>query len=99
MTASPQRQGQCGGHLRGAQSGGSRTAALDAVAASWTIGSEEDGTRAASGLIVLADKGYAGVGEYIQIPYRYRGRGKPASQKEANRAHARLRSPGERADA
>jgi len=27
----------------------------------------------------------------------YRGRGKPASQKEANRAHARLRSPGERA--
>ena len=29
----------------------------------------------------------------------YRGRGKPASQKEANRAHARLRAPGERANA
>ena len=52
---------------------------------------------AASGLIVLADKGYAGAGEHVQIPYR--GRGKPASQKEANRAHARLRSPGERANA
>ena len=52
---------------------------------------------AASGLIVLADKGYAGAGEHVQIPYP--GRGKPASQKEANRAHARLRSPGERANA
>ena len=30
---------------------------------------------------------------------RYRGRNKPASQKDANRAHARLRSPGERANA
>ena len=29
----------------------------------------------------------------------YRGRNKPASQKEANRAHARLRAPGERANA
>ena len=29
----------------------------------------------------------------------YRGRNKPASQKEANRAHAQLRSPGERANA
>jgi hypothetical protein len=29
----------------------------------------------------------------------YRGRGKPASQKDANRAHAQLRSPGERANA
>ena len=52
---------------------------------------------AASGLIVLADKGYAGAGEHVQIPCR--GRGKPASQKEANRAHARLRAPGERANA
>ena len=50
---------------------------------------------AASGLIVLADKGYAGAGDHVRIPYR--GRGKPASQKDANRAHARLRSPGERA--
>jgi len=52
---------------------------------------------AASGLIVLADKGYAGAGDHIRIPYR--GRGKPASQKDANRAHAQLRSPGERANA
>jgi hypothetical protein len=29
----------------------------------------------------------------------YRDRNKPASQKEANRAHAQLRSPGERAHA
>ncbi len=47
---------------------------------------------AASGLVVLADKGYAGAGEHVRIPYR--GRGKPASQKDANRAHAQLRSPG-----
>ena len=52
---------------------------------------------AASGLIVLAEKGYAGAGEHVRIPYR--GRGKPASQKDANRAHAQLRSPGERANA
>ena len=41
---------------------------------------------AASGLVVLADKGYAGAGDHVRIPYR--GRGKPASQKDANRAHA-----------
>ncbi len=29
----------------------------------------------------------------------YRGKNKPESQKQANRAHARLRSPGERANA
>jgi hypothetical protein len=39
---------------------------------------------AACGLIVLADKGYAGAGENIHVPYR--GRGKPASQKDARRA-------------
>jgi hypothetical protein len=50
---------------------------------------------AASGLIVLVDKGYAGAGEPIHVPYH--GRGKPASQKDANRAHAALRTPGERA--
>jgi DDE superfamily endonuclease/Helix-turn-helix of DDE superfamily endonuclease len=50
-----------------------------------------------SGVIVLADKGYAGAGDHVRIPYR--GRGKPASQKDANRAHAQLRSPGERANA
>jgi hypothetical protein len=52
---------------------------------------------AASGLITLADKGYHGAGEHVLTPYR--GRNKPASQKEANSAHAQLRSPGERANA
>jgi hypothetical protein len=31
--------------------------------------------------------------------YPCQGRNKPASQKDANRAHARLRAPGERANA
>ena len=52
---------------------------------------------AAAGLIVLADKGYTGAGDHVLTPYR--GRNKPASQKTANRAHARLRAPGERANA
>ena len=52
---------------------------------------------AAAGLIVLADKGYHGAGDPVLTPYR--GRNKPASQKEANRAYAQLRSPGERANA
>ena len=50
----------------------------------------------AAGLIALADKGYQG-STYAKIPYR--GKNKPESQKEANRAHAKLRSPGERANA
>jgi DDE superfamily endonuclease/Helix-turn-helix of DDE superfamily endonuclease len=50
----------------------------------------------AAGLIVLADKGYQG-STYAKLPYR--GKNKPESQKEANRAHAKLRSPGERANA
>ena len=50
----------------------------------------------AAGLVVLADKGYQG-SIYAKIPYR--GRNKPESQKQANRAHARLRAPGERANA
>jgi hypothetical protein len=50
----------------------------------------------AAGLIVLADKGYQG-STHAKLPYR--GKNKPESQKEANRAHARLRSPGERANA
>ncbi len=41
---------------------------------------------AAAGLITLADKGYHGAGEHVLTPYR--GRNKPASQKDANRAHA-----------
>jgi DDE superfamily endonuclease/Helix-turn-helix of DDE superfamily endonuclease len=52
---------------------------------------------AASGLVVLADKGYHGAGDPVRTPYR--GRGKPPAQKDANRAHAQLRSPGERANA
>jgi hypothetical protein len=52
---------------------------------------------AASGLIVLADKGYHGGGDHIHTPYK--GRNKPESQKAANRAHAKLRGPGERANA
>jgi hypothetical protein len=47
-----------------------------------------------AGLVTLADKGYQG-SAYAKIPYR--GKNKPESQKEANRAHARLRAPGERA--
>jgi hypothetical protein len=50
-----------------------------------------------AGVIVLADKGYIGAGEHVLTPYR--GRNKPASQKAANSAHARLRAPGERANA
>jgi DDE superfamily endonuclease/Helix-turn-helix of DDE superfamily endonuclease len=52
---------------------------------------------AASGLVVLADKGYHGAGDHTRTPYK--GRNKPASQKAANRAHAKLRGPGERANA
>ena len=50
----------------------------------------------AAGMITLADKGYQGT-TWAKIPYR--GKGKPESQKEANRAHAKLRAPGERANA
>jgi len=52
---------------------------------------------AACGLITLADKGYTGAGEHVRVPYR--GRNKPASRKAANRAHAQMRSPAERANA
>jgi DDE superfamily endonuclease len=51
---------------------------------------------AASGLAVLGDKGYLGE-DCLRTPYR--GRNKPASQKDANRAHAKLRAPAERANA
>ena len=51
----------------------------------------------AAGLIVLADKAYIGAGQHVLTPYR--GRNKPASQKAANSAHAKLRAPGERANA
>jgi hypothetical protein len=50
----------------------------------------------AAGLVTLAGKGYQGAA-HAKIPYR--GKNKPESQKQANRAHAKLRSPGERANA
>ena len=50
----------------------------------------------AAGLVTLADKGYCG-STWAKIPYR--GKNKPEPQKEANRAHAKLRAPGERANA
>ena len=53
-----------------------------------------------AGLIALGDKGYHGydeTGQQVRTPYK--GRNKPESRKEANRAHARLRGPGERANA
>jgi hypothetical protein len=50
----------------------------------------------AAGLIVLADKGYQG-SAHAKVPYK--GKNKPQSQKDANRAHAKLRAPGERANA
>ncbi|MBC6459633.1 transposase family protein [Actinomadura sp. HBU206391] len=50
-----------------------------------------------AGLIVLVDKGYIGAGQHVITPYR--GKNKPESQKLANRAHAKLRAPSERANA
>jgi hypothetical protein len=50
----------------------------------------------AAGLVTLADKGYQGAA-HAKVPYK--GKNKPASQKEANKAHAKLRAPGERANA
>jgi len=50
----------------------------------------------AAGLIVLADKGCQGSTHAI-TPYK--GKNKPRSQKGANRAHAKLRAPGERTNA
>lgn len=51
----------------------------------------------ASGLLTLGDKGYVGASERVLVPYK--GRNKPVSQKAANSAHAKLRGPGERANA
>jgi hypothetical protein len=49
-----------------------------------------------AGLVTLADKGYQG-STWAKVPYK--GRSKPEAQKDANRAHAKLRAPGERANA
>ncbi|MGW4644566.1 transposase family protein [Sphaerisporangium sp. NPDC004334] len=50
-----------------------------------------------AGIITLADKAYQGAEGPVVTPYK--GMNKPESQKQANRAHARLRGPGERANA
>ncbi|SDL51270.1 DDE superfamily endonuclease [Nonomuraea maritima] len=50
-----------------------------------------------AGIIVPADKGYQGAEGPVITPYK--GRNKPEPQKRANRSHARLRGPGERANA
>jgi len=50
----------------------------------------------AQGVVVLADKGYQG-STWAKVPYK--GKNKPEPQKEANRAHAMVRAPGERANA
>ncbi|MBE1531158.1 transposase family protein [Actinomadura algeriensis] len=42
-------------------------------------------------------RGYIGAAPHIDTPYR--GQGKPEPLKDANRSHARLRGPGERAKA
>jgi DDE superfamily endonuclease len=62
--------------------------------AAWTWGIEDE--LAAAGLPALADKGYQGAA-HAKTPYK--GKNKPESQKDANRAHAKLRAPGERANA
>uniref|UniRef100_UPI0013F15802 transposase family protein n=1 Tax=Actinomadura roseirufa TaxID=2094049 RepID=UPI0013F15802 len=51
-----------------------------------------------AGVLTLADKAYQGAGATVVIT-PYKGRDKPESQKQANRAHAKLRGPGERANA
>jgi hypothetical protein len=73
-------------------SGALRGAVHDKKAEIWGMPAELE----AAGLVTLADKGYQG-STHAKIPYR--GKNKPESQKEASRAHARLRAPGERANA
>jgi DDE superfamily endonuclease/Helix-turn-helix of DDE superfamily endonuclease len=62
--------------------------------AEWTWGVLDELER--QGLVTLADKGYQG-STWAKVPYK--GKNKPEPQKEANRAHAKLRAPGERANA
>jgi DDE superfamily endonuclease/Helix-turn-helix of DDE superfamily endonuclease len=58
----------------------------------WDVLAELEAAR----LLTLADKGYQG-STYAKIPYK--GKNKPDSQKQANKAHAKLRAPGELANA
>lgn len=60
----------------------------------WGIPRELDKT----GTLTLADKAYQGAEAAVVIT-PYKGRNKPAGQKQANRSHAKLRGPGERANA
>ena len=62
--------------------------------AEWIWGVLDELEKAA--LVTLADQGYRG-STWAKIPYW--GKNKPEPQKEANRAHAKLRAPGERANA
>ena len=62
--------------------------------AEWIWGALDELER--QGLVVLADKEYQG-STWAKVPYK--GKNKPGPQKEANRAHAKLRAPGERANA
>jgi hypothetical protein len=62
--------------------------------AEWIWGALDELER--QGLVVLADKGYQG-STWAKVPYK--GKNKPEPQKEANRAHAKLRALGERANA
>ncbi|RVX44437.1 DDE superfamily endonuclease [Nonomuraea polychroma] len=50
-----------------------------------------------AGIITLADKAYQRAEDPVLTPYK--GKDKPESQKQANRSHAKLRGPGERANA
>jgi hypothetical protein len=50
-----------------------------------------------AGILTLADKAYQGAEGPVLTPYK--GKDKPESQKRANRAHAKFRGPGERANA
>jgi hypothetical protein len=53
-----------------------------------------------SGLIASGDKGHRGYDETRErVITPYEGKNKPDSQKDANRDRARLRGPGERANA
>ena len=62
--------------------------------AEWTRGAPDEPER--QGLVVPAGKGHQG-STWAKAPYK--GRNKPEPQKDANRAHAKLRAPGERANA
>jgi hypothetical protein len=62
--------------------------------AGWTWGVLDE--LQAAGMIVLADKGYQSAA-HAKVPCK--GKNKLRSQKDANKARAQLRAPGERANA